>query len=330
MNPRAPSDNQVAALVHDAAAAPSMHNAQPWRFRYLRHTRTLELHADLKRTMPHADPDTRHLHLGCGAALFNLRVAAVHEGWYPHTVLLPDLSDGSHLASVRLAGDADDEPGLGALYPAIHQRHSSRHPFEEREIPAAVREALAAAAYAEGATLAFPASWHLGEVLELVQEAEDRNRTDAGSDQDLARWTVNDAVSAVDATEGIPYYAYGPRKRGGRAPMRDFAGTRQVAGRDAADFEQTPQLALVCTVHDRPEDWLRAGQAMQRVLLLATLHGLSSSFATQPLEWTDLRWPLRDPSTGAGHTQIVLRLGYGPKGPGTPRRPVSQVLDIEP
>ncbi|MFJ9902194.1 nitroreductase family protein [Streptomyces sp. NPDC101152] len=34
MNPRAPSDEQVAALVPDATAAPSMHNAQPWRFRH--------------------------------------------------------------------------------------------------------------------------------------------------------------------------------------------------------------------------------------------------------------------------------------------------------
>ncbi|WP_340385016.1 nitroreductase family protein [Streptomyces sp. SS7] len=307
-----------------------MHNAQPWRFRYLRHTRTVELHADLERTMPHADPDTRGLHLGCGAALLNLRVAAAHEGWHPETTLLPDLADRSHVASVRLTGHSDGGTDLGALYPAIHQRHSSRHPFEEREIPEAVREALTAAAHAEGATLAFPTAWHLWEVLELFQEAEARNVTDPGSDQDLARWTVGDALSAGATGEGVPHYAYGPRKRGGKAPMRDFAGSRRVAGRDAADFEQTPQLALVSTVHDRPEDWLRAGQAMERVLLLATLHGLAGSFAAQPLEWADLRWPLRDPSTGTGHTQIVLRLGYGPRGPGTPRRPVSQVLDIEP
>ncbi len=112
--------------------------------------------------------------------------------------------------------------------------------------------------------------------------------------------------------------------------MRDFAGPRRVAGRDAADFERTPQPALLSTSHDHPEDWLRAGQAMERVLLLATLEGLSSSFATQPLEWTDLRWPLRDPVSGTGYTQMLLRLGYGPKGPGTPRRPVSDVLDVQP
>lgn len=323
------SDDRVAALVQDATAAPSMHNAQPWRFRYLRHRHTFELRADFERTLPHADPDTRALHLGCGAALLNLRAAVAHEGRHPETLLLPDPADRTLLATVRSADGTTGERDLAALHPAIHRRHTSRRPFEEREIPDAVREALAAAARAEGATLTFPTSWHLREVLELFQEAEARNRTDPGSDQDLTRWTSGDAVSAGTAGEGVPHYAYGPRMLGGKAPMRDFAGTRPTAGREAADFEQTPQLALVSTVHDHPEDWLRAGQAMQRVLLLATLHGLSSSFATQPLEWTDLRWPLRDPSTGAGCTQVVLRLGYGPKGPGTPRRPVSQVLDIE-
>ncbi|WP_308437910.1 hypothetical protein [Streptomyces capitiformicae] len=57
---------------------------------------------------------------------------------------------------------------------------------------------------------------------------------------------------------------------------------------------------------------------------------MSGSFATQPLERTDLRRPLRDVMTGAGYAQMLLRLGYGPNGPGTPRRPVSDVLDIQP
>lgn len=329
MSQPAPSDEWVAAVVRDAVAAPSMHNVQPWRFRYLRRSRAFEVWADFERAMPHSDPDTRGLHLGCGAALLNLRAAIAHEGWHPETRLLPDLTDRALLASVRLDGRAKGASGLGALYPAIRQRHSSRYPFEERQIPEALREALAASARLEGAALTFPGSWHLWEVLELVQEAEARNITDRGSDQDLARWTRIDAPSVSTADDGVPHYAFGPRKRGGKAPMRDFAGPRQVAGRDTADFEQNPQLALISTDHDRPEDWLRAGQAMERVLLLATREGLANSFVTQPLEWTDLRWPVRDPMTGTGYAQVLLRLGYGPHGPGTPRRPVPEVLDIE-
>lgn len=325
-----PSDERVAALVNDAAAAPSMHNAQPWRFRYFRGTRTFELRADFDRAMPHSDPDTRALHLGCGAALLNLRVAVAHEGRHSETRLLPDTADRSLLASVRLTGSTGGKSDLGALYPAIHQRHSSRYPFEETRIPEALREALSAAARDEGAALSFPTSWHLQDVLELVQEAEARNITDPGGDRDLAQWTQVDAPSASSADDGVPQYAFGPRKRGGRAPVRDFAGPRQVAGREAADFEQNPQLALLSTAHDGQEDWLRAGQAMERVLLLATLKGLSSSFVTQPLEWTDLRWPLRDPVTGTGYQQVLLRLGYGPEGASTPRRPVTEILDIQP
>jgi hypothetical protein len=90
-----------------------------------------------------------------------------------------------------------------------------------------------------------------------------------------------------------------------------------------------PSSARITTARDRPEDWLQAGQAMERVLLLATRAGLATSFATQPPEWTDLRQPLRDPLAGTGYPQVLLRLGYGPRGSGTPRRPVADVLDVE-
>ncbi|UNM16646.1 nitroreductase [Streptomyces formicae] len=307
-----------------------MHNAQPWSFRYFQGSRVLHLRADFDRAIPHSDPDARALHLGCGAALLNLRVAVVHEGWFPAVRLLPDPADPALLAAVQLTSAEGRESGLAVLYPAIHRRHSSRFPFEETEIPEALRTALSDASDREGAKLSFPGPWHQQEVLELVEEAERRNLTDHGSDEELGQWTRVDAPSVNTVPDGIPDYAFGPRKRGGKAPMRDFAGTRQVAGRGSADFERSPQLALLSTVDDRPEDWLRAGQAMERVLLLATLEGLSSSFATQAIEWTDLRWPLREPLSGMGYTQMILRLGYGPEGPGTPRRPVPEVLDIQP
>ncbi|MFD8252521.1 Acg family FMN-binding oxidoreductase [Streptomyces werraensis] len=325
-----PADKQVTSLVRDATAAPSMHNAQPWFFRYLRRNRMFEIYADQARAMPHSDPQNRGLHIGCGAALLNLRVAVLHEGLHPETLLLPDPTTPSLVATVRLTDSAAGTSGLGALYPAIHRRHSSRYPFEDREIPRAVREELQAAADAEGATLTFPMSWHLQEVLELAHEAEARNITDHQTDEDLVRWTRTDAPSASAADDGVPYYAFGPRRRGGKTPVRDFAGSRRAPGRDAADFEYNPQMALVSTGYDRPEDWLRAGQAVERVLLLATLKGLACSFATQPLEWSDLRWPLRDPVTGTGYAQMLLRLGYGPQGPGAPRRPVPDVLDLQP
>src|SRR5579863_5036491 len=73
-------------------------------------------------------------------------------------------------------------------------------------------------------------------------------------------------------------------------------------------------------------DWLRAGQALQRVLLTATRRGIAVSPLTQPLE-TAGAWLVRDPQSGGESPQMILRLGYGLPVPGTPRRPVAEVLD---
>ncbi|TPQ15710.1 Acg family FMN-binding oxidoreductase [Streptomyces sporangiiformans] len=321
--------NTVTGLVRDATAAPSMHNAQPWKFRFVRDSGIVQVRSDLERAMPRADPTTRALHLGCAAALFNLRVAAAHAGWEPATELLPHAADPQLLAMVRLTTPVSPESDLAPLYPAIHRRRTSRHPFTDEEIPQAIKDALSAAALLEGARLIFPGAWHVQTLLDLVYDAEGRDALDPTASEELRHWTRVGADVTETATEGIPDYAFGPRKRDGKAPVRDFAGRRRVPGRDAATFENAPQLALLGTADDRPRDWLQAGQALERVLLQATLDGLSTSLTSHALEWPELRWAVRDPQSAMGFVQIVLRFGYGPSGPETPRRPVREVLDIE-
>lgn len=323
-------EKTVTGLVADATAAPSMHNAQPWRFRFLTAERRMLLYADPERSMPRSDPDDRALHIGCGAALFNLRVAAAHAGLAARTRLLPEPQDPSCLASAHLTvrpGPAGDD-GLARLYPAIRQRHTSRHPFADKELPEDLRAALRGAAGQEGAVLSFPRAWHARTVLDLVHDAESRDALDPGAAEDLVRWTRLGPEADI-AVDGVPEYAFGPRKRDGRAPVRDFAGRRPVADRGSTAFEHVPQLALLSTPGDAPADWLRAGQALERVLLEATLADLATSLTSHVLEDRDLRMLSRDPGSGTGQVQMVVRLGYGPRGPATPRRPVADVLVTE-
>ncbi|MDK0520178.1 nitroreductase [Streptomyces sp. ML-6] len=350
MSSQSLDDATLTELVADAAAAPSMHNAQPWRFRATRAGRTVTLLADLDRALPEEDPATRALHVGCGAALLNLRVSAAHRGLHAVTTLLPDPSAPAMLATVRLdhrtdgntgetghgdadgggGGDADGggDAALAALYPAIRERHTSRYPFDEQRIPPEIRELLVGAARAEGAEFAFLASPHLEAVLDLIRDAEGYAREDPAREAEQRSWTRDTRTEAP--VDGITDYAMGPRDASARATARDFLGTAPQPGRPRVPFEKRPQLALLSTAGDHAVDWLRAGQALERMLLTATLHGVSTAFATQPLEWPDLRWLLRDPVHGSGHAQMIVRLGYGPTGPRTPRRPMDQVLTIEP
>ncbi|MEU0085918.1 nitroreductase family protein [Streptomyces sp. NPDC006274] len=301
-----------------------MHNAQPWRFDYAKADGLLSLRIDPDRRMPHADPSARGLHIGCGAALFNLRVAAAHAGWEPRVRLLPDATAPESLAVTTFV-ERREWDDIAGLYPAIGRRRTSREPFSDEAVPEALLDGLRGAALSEGARLDLPDDWQLQAVLDLVRDAEHEEELSPAVREEIARWT---AVTDSARHEGIPVHALGPRSYDGRAPVRDFAGGRHVEGRGSAVFEQSPCLAVLSTREDTREDWLRAGQALERVLLQATQDNLATSLNSQALEWPELRWALRDPVSATGFPQMVIRLGYGPEAPATPRRPVSDILAI--
>ncbi|MFF0473993.1 Acg family FMN-binding oxidoreductase [Streptomyces sp. NPDC004284] len=319
----------VTSLVEDAVTAPSMHNAQPWTFVARTGTGVIELHGDPLRGLPREDPDHRALHLGCGAALFGLRVAAAHRALRPVVRLLPSPGDPWHLADVRFDGPAEADSELAVLHDALARRHTSRFPFTEERIPSEVIDGLRAAALLEGCRLVVPGEWHTDTVMGLVHASELFEAADEAVRTEIAAWTRTGATGEGPDTEGIPAYAFGPRQYDVTSPVRDFGAPRQVPGRGSARFEKRPQIVLLGTVEDTPEEWLKAGQAMQRVLLQATLDGLSTSLMSQPLEWPELRSDARDPGSAIGFVHMVIRLGYGPRVRATPRRPASEVLAFD-
>ncbi|MGW6612003.1 Acg family FMN-binding oxidoreductase [Streptomyces erythrochromogenes] len=318
----------VIRLVGDAVTAPSMHNAQPWKFVFHVGGGVLALYGDPERAMTRTDPDHRSLHLGCAAALFNLRVSAAWNGLSVHVQLLPDDAEPWLLATVTIdeAADADREPG--ALHDAVRRRHTSRYPFDAEPVPPALLDGLRAAAHLEGCRLTVPDTWHIDTVLGLVRDAEHREEIDPLARAETTTWTSRTPSETGTRRDGIPAAAFGPKASGGPAPVRDFGWVNPIPNRGWAVFEQRPQLALLSTRGDTRSDWLRAGQAMERVLLQATADGLATSMTSHPLEWPELRRTVRDPLTAMGQVQMVFRLGYGPAGPGTPRRPVSEILDV--
>ena len=83
---------------------------------------------------------------------------------------------------------------------------------------------------------------------------------------------------------------------------------------------------MFSTRRDGKEDWVAAGEALQRVLLRATAAGLTASYLNQAIEVPGLRARLRDAIGEAGLPQVMIRLGYGLETPPTPRRELEEVL----
>jgi hypothetical protein len=78
--------------------------------------------------------------------------------------------------------------------------------------------------------------------------------------------------------------------------MRDL-GLGNHAPTGTVDFEPDPTLVVLFTPGDTVADWLRAGQALQRLWLTATLRGLAVTPMTQLTEISALRALLDDSST---------------------------------
>ncbi|WP_416981892.1 Acg family FMN-binding oxidoreductase [Streptomyces sp. T028] len=319
--PVLPDTATLESLLEVAVMAPSIHNTQPWSFRMDSAGQALEIHSAPRRTLPLTDPMHRAQYLSVGAALFNLRLAAVHRGWRPEVRLLPDPGRPGLLAAVRLTGPLtrDDRPADDGLYEAVARRHTSRMPFTGRPVPEPIVAEMRAAAHAAGARLHVPGIVGTRRMLGLFAEGEARNNADPGRVAETRSWLT---APGTDASYGVPTTALGPPDAAGRMPMRDFTGGLAALSRPALWFERHIQVALLWTDRDRREDWLRAGQALQYVLLTATARGLRTSLLHQAMEWPDLRSATGLPRYKRCHAQVLIRFGYGPDGDRTPRAPL--------
>lgn len=79
---------------------------------------------------------------------------------------------------------------------------------------------------------------------------------------------------------------------------------------------------MLCTPDDSCADWLRAGQAMERVVLLATAHTVHATLLHEAMEWPDLRAAMRTTDCGPGLVQMLIRFGAAASGDCAPRVPV--------
>lgn len=305
--------------VEFATLAPSLHNSQPWRFGI--GDDAVEIHADPRRRLDAVDPDGREMTISLGAALFTLRLAVRREGRLPVVQVFPDPDQSDLVARVSAGRPAAVTDAVMSLAAAVPRRHTNRSPFAPVVVPADAIEELTVAAGQEGAALTVAGAVGRTAILGLAREAEHRLRVRGDYRAELGRWTG----PAAPRHAGVPSSAIGPWDAMERMPMRDFGLALPGGARRAERFEAYPTIVVLATAGDTPRDWVAAGQALQRALLVATRRGIAATPISQPMEVPAVRRALRS-DDGPAWPQMILRLGYGPPSAATPRRPLAEVL----
>lgn len=320
------SDVAPRFLVRAALSAPSVHNTQPWRF--AGHRDRTELYADLSRSLRVADPSGREMMISCGAALFNMRLAVRHLGFVPQVRLLPDPARPDLLAVIGwgeyVAPAAFDE----LLYHAMPRRHTHRGPFDTTPMSPWLTGELCDVARVERAAL-YPIrdATERRFLARIIRAGERIQGADPRFAAERRRWAPPPGDPRPD---GVPAAAYPRQPDGLEFAGRDFAAGApwgfRLRGR-RADPRAGGTVAVLSTQHDRRLDWLLAGQALQHLLLYATVHEVKVAFHTQPLELSDLRAAVRAELLGCGaHPQAVLRFGRSTRVAVSPRRMITDLL----
>jgi hypothetical protein len=320
---------QAGYLVRVAARAPSVHNTQPWRFKICK--QAIELYADRSRQL-RTDPVGREMLISCGAALYGLRLAVRSLGHEPQVELFPEPGRPLFppaglrlLARVRLGPVSPLNPAERKMLDAVPHRHTHRGPFEPVPLPAGLLPDLQADAIAEGATLAVvdlePARPKLAAIFATAVRGQD---LDPVARAEIVRWTRDEGSQSRD---GVPAHAFParPGRKPGWVPERDFDLGRGL-GLQPDGGSAAAVTAVLVTACDSEEDWLRAGQALNRLLLHAASQWCFARLQTQPLQAAAARTLIRSRLALPGAPQLLLQFGVSRTARSVGRRPAADLL----
>lgn len=308
---------QVETLLVTAGRAPSLHNSQPWRFAVT--PAAIELYAERSRALPVIDPTGREMRIACGAALFNLRLALHGNGIRPLVTILPDPYRPDLVAAIRHGGRKAATPEVSGLLAAVPRRRTDRRTSADCPPSPAEVNALRRAAVAEGAWIhVIDDEAERVALLESARRAHDRRLGETAFRAELDRWTT----TGPGRDDGVPAAFGGPLPTPWW-PADDASVPARSAERDPG---AGPVVAVVLGQATGDRGDIQAGQALQRVLLTATVAGLGVSFVPHIVQVRRTREELRWLIGGTRPPQAVLQVRRGLPSAATTRRTVADLV----
>ena len=285
-DPEISSISGISEFVAEVAAhAPSIYNSSPWWFSTV--DADICVRADSERTVPIVDPAGRELTMSCGAAAFTVRIALRYLGLIAQATVLPE--PGIPNLVVKLTwGEERKQPSdyERRLFDQIAARRTHWGGFSTDRLPGGLMSTLTEAAARENATLRIMTDDdHRAAILAVVAAADCAFGLDKARVAEEAKWMPS--VPGPTADRGW--------------------GARPQA--ETTEPGSPGVVAVLTTPGDERVDWIHAGQALQRVLLVAGSNRVSVAMDATALEFGHLRQFIGSEIVGGDSPQMVLRFG---------------------
>lgn len=316
-----PDLDTVRSVVGHASRAPSLHNSQPWRWRW--DGTAAALYVDADRVLPATDMFNREGVLACGVMLNHADVAWNAAGWETRVSTFPEPTVRAHVASLEPVGPhVPGEPDL-LLGEAIEKRYSDRMPMASPAGWSATREILEFLGRRFDTTMTFLASSASSALHRISEVTAGFRRYDPKYQAELRWWTAGPDAGRA----GVPAAALPSVLDRSLVPI----GREFPSGTAAPADEQGDEaiVAVLSTAGDSAADLLDCGRALSSVLLECTVRGLSTCTVTHIVEIPSARAMVAE-LADQRYPQVLVRIGTAraEPPPRTPRRPLDSFLEI--
>ncbi len=297
----------IRELLEYARLAPSVHNAQPWRF--IVRDDTVSLAIAPSRALDSADPTGRESWISFGICLEAMLQAAKGLGMEAKVIEIQEETLDNVIATVQITPDSFEKQ------PAILNALQNRQTYREKMIPTEIPKTL----------------------LENCQQAvKDLEGVDVFLMQDKTsiQHVGNFTFKAMSLALGSPdfrrelyhfvHYNWSPSRIGmhgytlgegmlgsvfGKLSIRLGLGLSLKAHHDQQRINDASALVFIGTSGDVPSFWLRAGQAYLRVALQITQSGLAQGTLAAPIEAASFHEDIEAMLHTSMRLQTMLRIG---------------------
>lgn len=298
-------------LLNFAVLAPSSHNSQPWAFRIEKNA--ISVFANLKRCLEKSDANNRQLFISLGCVITNITIAADYYGYSTRVDYLPDSNDRTLAAKIYLMpvsqGSHADKKHL--IF-AIPTRVNNRNRYDEnRALPPEFLRKIKALATPTEALYLVSDENRRGLLADTALDAAAAAMANPDFRKELSQYVKSNLTKSKI---GMPGFGLGfPTPISLIIPtlLKNFNMSKLSRKQDEALLKKfTPAHAIIATVRDEEESWLRAGALYERITLTAESEGIKTAVWAAPIQIGGYFKNFQRILNTSLRPQVFFRLGY--------------------